>query len=431
MKSAEGYKQKNAGQSFSDSRNLPDSCWNYQRNGQSSFNRSSRNAETVAGYHSSSTYKAPKGYTSSKTTQLKCIPPRSGELPRHGLQSHSKFDRDKHYHSKIPAKSKNRYEGYTGELKYVDDEVTEDNGEEIVEEEGTEDEPADTGEFLNKEYDEQEADDEIDEESDPSPQMHREQRACKEADLRQARWKAIDQQQNPRRLRCQQHVLAVGQGHSPTTRFYQHVAKHEVPEPLSDEDFVPTSMRHLTRRSADYHRWSQSRGEPNRHDAAPLHAQSRRARTKPDVNQLVDTEYTRTRKCHRCGSLSNRANVSPLRNGCRFNDRDSFPTKGPIGDEPESHEQTFCGRCVMRHNPGDTNGVNDMQPSLYATKPRKFRDTKSPAFYQIPQQDRMDRLASDYSRSSSRYHRKPDHEKTKRSLHASYGLPHLWPRYEE
>lgn len=99
-----------------------------------------RNAETVAGYHSSSAHKATKGYTSSKTMQPKCIPPHSDEASRYRLQSHSRFDRDKHYHSKIPINSKNRTEGYNGGLKYVDDELenlTEDNGEEVVEEEGT------------------------------------------------------------------------------------------------------------------------------------------------------------------------------------------------------------------------------------------------------------------------------------------------------
>lgn len=94
----------------------------------------------MAGYHSSPTHKAPKGYASSKTMQPKCIPPHSDEASRYRLQSHSKFDRDKHCHSKIPSNSKNRTEGYNGELEYLDDELenlTLDNGEEVVEEEGT------------------------------------------------------------------------------------------------------------------------------------------------------------------------------------------------------------------------------------------------------------------------------------------------------
>ncbi|XP_076293958.1 uncharacterized protein LOC143215585 [Lasioglossum baleicum] len=434
MKPAECHKHKNTSQSFSDSRNLPDSCRGcQQRNVQcSSFHRSGRSPEAVASYYSSSTsYKPAKGYSCSKSMHSKCMQPHNGEALHHGLQTHLKLDRSKHYPPNAVAKSKIRYEDGVGneKLKYADEleNLTEDNRGEDAEEE--EDDHADGDEFLNKEYDEHEADDEIEEESDPSPQTHRAQRACKkEMDHRQQRWKSIDQQQDPRRLRCQQRVLAVGHGHSQTPRYYYH--EHEVPEPLSEEDFVPTSMKNIMRRSMDYHQWSPSR-ESNRYDSPPLHVQSRRTRTKPDVDQFLEAEFGKTRKCHRCGTLSNRKFMSPLRNSCRFDERVNFPTKGPIGDEPESRDQLFCGNCILRHSPEDINVINDVPTPQFSTKSYKSRDTKSPKMYQMPASDRMEHLTSD-SRNSSRYHRKPmDHEKIQRSLHNSYGPPHLLSRYED
>ncbi|XP_076645074.1 uncharacterized protein LOC143354695 [Halictus rubicundus] len=433
MKPADSHKHKTTSQSFSDSRNLPDSCRGYQQKSVQcpSFNRSGRSPEAVASYYSSSTsYKPTKGYGCAKP--IKCVQPHSAEVSHHGLQAaHLKLDRSKHYPPNAVAKSKIRYEDELAneKFKYVDDleNLTEDNRDEDAEEE--EDDHGDADEFLNKEYDEHEADDEIEEESDPSPQTHRAQRACKkEVDPRQQRWKAVDQ--DPRRLRCQQRVLAVGQGHSQNPRYYYH--EHEVPEPLSEEDFVPTSMKNVMRRPMDYHQWSPSRCEANRYHPPSSHVQSRRTRTKPDVGQFLEAELGKIRKCHRCGNLSSRNSMSPLRNSCRFNDRASFPTKGPIGDEPESRDQLFCGNCILRHSPEGINVISDVPPVQYTTKSYKSRDTKSPKIYQMPESDRLDHLASDYSRTSARYHRKPmDHEKMKRSLHDSYVPPHLLSRYED
>lgn len=65
-------------------------------------------------------------------------------------------------------------------------------------------------EFLDKDYEEQEADDEIDDESDGSPQTHRSPRGGKtEALLRQQRWGSAEQQPDTRKLRYQQHVAMI------------------------------------------------------------------------------------------------------------------------------------------------------------------------------------------------------------------------------
>ncbi|XP_033332824.2 uncharacterized protein LOC117224181 [Megalopta genalis] len=432
MKSAEGHKQNNMSQSFFNSRNLPDSCRGYQNKKvqYSSTSRSGRTPEAVTSCYSSSTSYKP-GYVCSKPLHTKCVRPHSSDAAHDGHPTHAKLDKGKHYPSNVPNKGKIRYEDElinNEKFKYVDDELenmTEDNVEYADEEE---DDRADTDEFLSKEYGEHEADDEI-EESDSSPQPHRAQRACKkEAELRQLRWKTVGQQEDPRRLRCPQRVLAVGQGHSPTPRYYQH--EHEVPEPLSEEDFVPTSMKSLIRRSMDHHHWSPSRGDPIRYDTASLPVQpSRRARTKPDMDQLLEAELGKTRQCHRCGSLSSKKPVSPLRNSCRFNNCTGFPTKGPIGENQERYDQLFCGHCVLRHNPELANGVGPHP--LHPTKQRKPRDVKSPTKYQMPDQDHIEQLANDYSRTLSKLHRKSaDHERAKRSLH-TYGLPHLLSRYED
>ena len=77
-------------------------------------------------------------------------------------------------------------------------------------------------EFLNKDYEEQEGfeDDEIDDESDRSPQTHRprSQRGSKpEALLKQQRWRGAEQQSDTRKFRCQQRVATM-QNHPPPSR---------------------------------------------------------------------------------------------------------------------------------------------------------------------------------------------------------------------
>ena len=107
------------------------------------------------------------------------------------------------------------------------------------------------------------------------------------------------------------------------------MAEPEETEPLSEEDFVRTSLR---RQPADYRRWSPSRNEPDRYDDVATSMQSaRRARTKPDVDRLMESESNRTRRCDRCGSLSSSKNAPPFKNTCRFDDCASMPIKGPIG----------------------------------------------------------------------------------------------------
>ena len=107
------------------------------------------------------------------------------------------------------------------------------------------------------------------------------------------------------------------------------MAEPEEPEPLSEEDFVRTSPR---RQPADYRQWSSSRNESDRYeDVATSMQPTRRARTKPDVDRLIEPELNRTRRCDRCGSLSKSKNVQLFKNTCRFDDCASIPIKGPIG----------------------------------------------------------------------------------------------------
>lgn len=113
-------------------------------------------------------------------------------------------------------------------------------------------------------------------------------------------------------------------------RYYHTVAEHEVPEPLSEEDFVRMSSKSPTRRQLqDYRQWASSRNETDRYD--DVVQTTRRARTKPDLDRLIEAELYRTRRCNRCGNMSGKRNDLPAKNGCRFDDRANIPTKGPIG----------------------------------------------------------------------------------------------------
>ncbi|XP_076167631.1 uncharacterized protein LOC143146831 [Ptiloglossa arizonensis] len=440
MKQVENYKAKCVPQSVSESRNSND-YWNYQqKKSQPLPVGRSRNQEAAASYSSSTTYKPQKDHVCSGPTYSKYVTSHGSDVSQHGQQSHPKSGRDKHAFNYATTR-KYRYDeelGNNEKLKYFPEDLenfTEDNAEEDAEEE--EDDREETGEFLGKDYDEQEADDEIDEESDTSPPIHRAQRGKKEAMLRQ-RWKDIEQQQSARRTCCQQRVLSSGQGHSSPARYYHTVAEHDIPEPLSEDSSqrrnVPTSQKSPTRRSpVEYHRWASSRGEFDRYDAVALPVQPRRARTKPEMDHPIDSELGKPRKCNRCGSLSGKKSESSTKNSCRFDDRTNFPTKGPIGDEPESHEQTFSGCCNLRHTANDASCCNDNPSHLYVTKPRRSRDTKSPTIYEFSEQGQVD-LTNDYSRSSSRYRKKSADvftDKAKRLMHPSHGVARVSARYEE
>lgn len=63
-------------------------------------------------------------------------------------------------------------------------------------------------EYLDKDYEEHEADDEVEEESDPTPHAHRSQRANKTEAMLKQRWRS-EQQPDPRRIRGQQRVTLV------------------------------------------------------------------------------------------------------------------------------------------------------------------------------------------------------------------------------
>ncbi|KAK1130874.1 hypothetical protein K0M31_017178 [Melipona bicolor] len=463
MKQVDGHKSKCVARSYLDARDHPDSCRKRTQKKSQSFlvNKSSKPCCNKHFYEKVSTdcslieifLRNPELSSSYYSTPTCCYKPQrnasihdSDDAPY--LQrdvSRSKPNRDKHR------------SGYTSRKTHYDDEVrnvdsfefTDDklgglaggHVVEDVEEEVAEDDREVLAEFLNNDYEEREEFDETDEiendESDRSPQTQRSrsQRGSKPeatASLtKQQRWRGAEQQPDTRKFRCQQRVATHLRNHPPPSRYYHSVAEPEETEPLSEEDFVRTSLR---RQPADYRQWwSSSRNEPDRYDDVATSMQStRRARTKPAVDRTMEPELNGTRRCDRCGSLSSSKNGPPLKNTCRFDDCASIPIKGPIGDEPDNYEQTFCGRCNSR----DPSGIVDAPSSAYATKSRRPRETRSPTFYELPDQS-QEKFSSDYSRSPSRYQSgRPVYadrfaERSKRSLHASRGNARTLPRYVE
>ncbi|XP_076761970.1 uncharacterized protein LOC143429963 [Xylocopa sonorina] len=436
MKQVDSRKSNYAAHSYLEGRNSPDSCWKHPQKRSQSFpvGRSSKNPDSVENYCFTIGTKPQRSHACSNPVYAKYTPVHSADASH--LQGHCKPNRDKRYPSNFSSTRKSHYDDELvniEKLKLINEEsrnITEDNVEENVEGNITDD---GDGEFLDKDYEEQEADDEIDDESDASPQARRGQRASRnETLLRQQRWRSMEHP-DARRLRCQQRV-AIVQNHLSPPRYYHEMAEHEVPVPLSEEDFVRRSLRSPSRRKpAEYRQWSSSRNEPDRYDATRSSIQTpRRVRTKPDVDRLMESEFGRIRRCNRCGNLSSKKSESPVKNGCRFDERASLPVKEPIGDEPDGHQQAFCGRCNLRHSTKTTNDPIDVLPSMHVTKSRRSRDVKSPTIYGVTEQV-QDKLSPDYSRSSSRYQRKPDAfpEKSKRSLHTSHCTPRLSPRYVE
>ncbi|KOC68506.1 hypothetical protein WH47_10746 [Habropoda laboriosa] len=438
MKQAENYKTKYAAHSYPDARDSPESYWRHQQRKSQSFplGKGSKIPESSTNYYSSpSSYKSQRGHVCSSPTYTKYTTLHNSDASH--LQNHSKPNRDKYYASFSPTR-KARYEDELGnvtKLKFTNEDLedlAQDNVEEDAEEEATEDDREETCEFLNKDYEEQEADDEIDEESDASPLVRRAQRGGKnETLLRQPqRWRAMEQQTDSRRPRYQQCVPLV-QNHPSSPKYYHVVAEHEVPEPLSDEDFVRTSLRNPTRRQpAEYRQWSSSRNDPDRYD--DVIQSTRRSSIKPEGNRLLEPELVRIRRCNRCGSLStSKRNELPMKNSCRFDDRVNIPTKGPIGDEPES--LAYCGRCNLRYSTKDTSDAIDIPSSPYHAKFRKPREIKSPTIYEVPEQGQVNKLSNDYTRST-RYQRKAADaftEKSKRALHTSHGTARIPSRYTE
>ncbi|XP_003249877.1 uncharacterized protein LOC100577080 isoform X1 [Apis mellifera] len=420
MKQAENLRSKYIQHMYFDTRDPPDTCWRHPQRRSQSFPLSrSRSPESPTNYYSSSSYKPQKGHMCSGPMYSKYTSHHGSDVAY--MQPRSKSHRDVHHPSNLSPKRKIHYDDELGDiekLKLIDEElgnIVEGNMDENVEEEITAEEDH---EYLDKDYEEHEADDEVEEESDPTPHAHRSQRANKTEAMLKQRWRS-EQQPDPRRIRGQQRVTLVDNP-SPS-RYYHNVAEHDISEPLSEEDFVRTSMKTSKRQPSDYY-WV-PRNEPDRYEnVTPL---MRRARTKPDMDRLMDSEMSKARRCNRCGNLSNKKNEPPVKSTCRFDDSANIPIKGSIGDEPENHEQLY-GRCKYA-----TKEANSMDiPTLYAMKSRRPRDAKSP-IYDIPEHG-QEKLPPEYCRSS-RYPRKSDAfmEKSKRSLHTSHGTARIPPRYVE
>lgn len=126
------------------------------------------------------------------------------------------------------------------------------------------------------------------------------------------------------------------------SRYYHNVAEHDISEPLSEEDFVRTSMKTSKRQPTDYY-WV-PRNDPDRYEnVTPI---MRRARTKPDMDRLIDSEMSKARRCNRCGNLSSKKNEPPVKSTCRFDDSANIPIKGSIGEIP-IYFLSFLKSCVL------------------------------------------------------------------------------------
>lgn len=87
-------------------------------------------------------------------------------------------------------------------------------------------------------------------------------------------------------------------------------------------------MKTSKRQPSDYY-WV-PRTDPDRYEnVTPL---MRRARTKPDMDRLIDPEMSKARRCNRCGNLSSKKNEPPVKSTCRFDDSANIPIKGSIGE---------------------------------------------------------------------------------------------------
>lgn len=127
------------------------------------------------------------------------------------------------------------------------------------------------------------------------------------------------------------------------SRYYHNVAEHDISEPLSEEDFVRTSMKTSKRQPTDYY-WV-PRNDPDRYEnVTPI---MRRARTKPDMDRLVESEMSKARRCNRCGNLSSKKNEPPVKSTCRFDDSANIPIKGSIGEIP-IYFLSFLKSCIIR-----------------------------------------------------------------------------------
>ncbi|XP_032672375.1 uncharacterized protein LOC116844651 [Odontomachus brunneus] len=403
-----------------DTRVLPDTYWKYaQRSKQDTTDKSTRRhqnpmAEPAVNYYSSAnSYKNVKHHSHPCSTYPKHSSAVHTETPHRYQQTKKNPSRNKDYVNDAAVIKKDRYKNQQegeNDTEYIEDvsgNYTEDNLVEDADDEAANDQEG-VVESLDKEYDEQDVDDQVDDESDvpAEPQAMQRDAAKKEALLRaQQRLRTINQQQDPHRIHYRQHSPRL-QAHTLATRYY-NIPDHDIHEALSEEDlYVAQALKSPPRRSsAGYHQnWIPPRSSADRYDTTSPTQLSRQARARPESKSFMEVEFADRRRCSRCGSISIKKPSSSRRNNYRFQDSLSFPTKGRFGDDAEILDPFWCGHCKPRHYVEESTIPSEIpSPALYSMKSRRSRDAGTPMHETLEGKYAADEISHGYTRIPLRY----------------------------
>ncbi|XP_015603972.1 uncharacterized protein LOC107271912 [Cephus cinctus] len=402
--------------------------------------------DPIASYSTTNSYKPYKQF---KRIQTSTLPPKYAQQvsdQAYREETGIKSTRNKLLANNIAIARRNRYKTDLDDgddLKYEDDDIevsADENPEDDVVEQG-DDDREDNYVYTEKDYEEQEADDEVDEESDTLPQMHRRMRCRVHAELQHRA------QQEARRLQQQRiHKLQQKQMQPRCRHTNMHETSYgDVADLASEEEVTtpptpptpPLSPRKSSRRPSLLQQTIQSRAQPREHTdrykvikpTSPQPQQNRRSHTtRADLESFREAELLNShpKKCYVCGESANPA-ASKMPSGrktdCRLQDSRGFTVKGPVGDDGEARELNICGRCATRHDMTDFGLSYEASRSplpLYSMKPRRSRNIRSPDYAaQIDDEQNLDQNSFTYTPGSSRHSR--DHgtvlrERTRHSL---------------
>ncbi|XP_035733828.1 uncharacterized protein LOC118446824 isoform X2 [Vespa mandarinia] len=429
-----------------DVRDSSDANWKYLHKHNSSVppNKANRRqvnatAEPVSNYYfTMNSYKQPKHHNCESPTHTKYTTCQNTEPHRWTSHNQTKIPRNKFYttNNNIAIVRRSNYNKNELEddekVRYVDEEMgnfTEDNIEEDAIEE-VEDDQEETAESVDKDYEEHEADDEIDEESDsPILRSQKLQRRPKKDEIlqEQQRSKLVKQQQDPRKLHYQQYIQNSYDSHPSRRRYYHDLDDRDATEFYSDKEPIepPTPPKNSIRRLGNcYQHRTPSRSSSDRYDTiASLNQSIRRPRPRQDVEALLHSENNK--KCIRCGAPSgNRSSTTSKKNSCRFQEHPNFIVKESIGDDMDAVEKIICSRCNVKHNSEDIERPYRLTRSALQTlKPRRSKGSKGiyevSEDYQINEEIPNDYMTNRYSRDIAA---NTVHERTRHSAPTARGL---------
>ncbi|XP_011687714.1 PREDICTED: uncharacterized protein LOC105449941 isoform X2 [Wasmannia auropunctata] len=431
-----------------------DAYWKYtQRSHQDTIDKNTRRHQspmpesTVSYYSSANSYKTLK-HNAYPSTHPKHSSAFHTEVPQRYQQITTKSARNKDRTNNVAVINKDRYKTQQEDenTEYIDDELgnfTEDNLGEDAEEEAENDRSLRgdkrVGEIINKEYDEHEADDEIDEESDAPAETQAIQRNLAQRDaLRAQRMRMINQQQDPHIIRYSQQAPKLYQAYHLPTRYYHNTPDHDIHETLSEEDlYTAQALKNPPRRSSmGYHQnWIPQRSSTDRYDTmTSLTQPSRRARTRPEMKSFTEAEFADRRKCSRCGNISTRKPSTSRRNNCRFQDSPNFSTKARFGDDVEILDQSWCGHCKPKHHfEGNMGSCEIPSSALYSMKSRRSRDTSIPMHETLKEKHPVDEISHEFARMSSRYTKDTPNtlrDRARHSAQTAQGATRISVRYD-